>query len=57
MRTFLSKITTIRPIAMGLAAGLVVAGVLAIVGGSYAHQVVHDQLAPQQIFFPANAKA
>ena len=42
---------------MGLAAGLVVAGVLAIIGGSYAHQVVHDQLAPQKIFFPPDEKS
>jgi hypothetical protein len=31
----------------------VVVGVLAIAGGSYDRQVVHDQLAPQKIFFPA----
>jgi hypothetical protein len=56
MRNFLSRIVTLRPVAMGLAAGLVVAGVLAIVGGSYAHKVVHDQLAPQKISFPASEK-
>jgi hypothetical protein len=56
MRTFLSRIVTLRPVAMGLAAGLFVAGILAVVGGSYAHKVVHDQLAPQKIFFPASAK-
>jgi hypothetical protein len=56
MRTFLSRIVTLRPVAMGLAAGLFVAGILAVVGGSYAHKVVHDQLVPQKIFFPASAK-
>ncbi|HEY7934311.1 MAG TPA: hypothetical protein VID48_10860 [Solirubrobacteraceae bacterium] len=35
------------------AAGIVVVGVLAVVGGSYDKQVVHDQLVPQKIFFPA----
>jgi hypothetical protein len=57
MRSFIHRITRLRPIAMGLAAGLVVAGALAIVGGSYAHQVVHDQLAPQKIFFPPDEKS
>ncbi len=56
MRTFLSRIVSLRPVAMGLAAGLLVTGILAVVGGSYAHKVVHDQLAPQKIFFPASAK-
>jgi hypothetical protein len=57
MRSFLHKITRLRPIAMGLAAGLVLTGVLAVVGGSYAHKVVRDQLVPQKIFFPPNAEA
>jgi hypothetical protein len=30
-----------------------IVGVLALAGGSYDKQVVHDQLAPQKIFFPA----
>lgn len=35
---------------------MLVAGVLAVVGGSYAHSVVHDQLAPQKLrFAPANS--
>ncbi|UGS34055.1 hypothetical protein [Capillimicrobium parvum] len=42
---------------MGIAAGLLATGVLALVGGTYAHDVVHDQLAPQKIFFPADAKS
>jgi hypothetical protein len=32
---------------------MMLVGVLALVGGSYTKQVVHDQLAPQKIFFPA----
>jgi hypothetical protein len=54
MSSFISRITTLTPIAVGLALGMVVAGVLAVVGGSYAHQVVHDQLSPQKITFPQN---
>ena len=56
MRTLLSKITSARPVAMGLAVGLVIAGIGAVIGGSYANQVVHDQLAPQNISFPASAE-
>jgi hypothetical protein len=52
MRCFLHRITRLRPVSMGLAAGLVVTGVLALVAGTYAKDVVHDQLAPQKIFFP-----
>jgi hypothetical protein len=37
------------------AAGMIVVGVLAMIGGSYDKQVVRDQLAPQQIFFPKPA--
>lgn len=61
---FLSKITSLPAVAMGAAAGMLIAGVLALVGGSYAHSVVRDQLAPQKIHFapasspelPANIK-
>jgi hypothetical protein len=35
------------------AAGLIVVGVIAMVGGSYDKEVVRDQLVPQKIFFPA----
>lgn len=52
MRTFLARITTLRPIACGIAVGLIVTGVLALVGGNYDKQVINDQLAPQKIFFP-----
>ncbi|QEC47247.1 hypothetical protein FSW04_06350 [Baekduia soli] len=54
MRSFLTRITTLTPIAVGLALGMVAAGVLAVVGGSYACAVVRDQLAPQKITFPQN---
>ncbi|MBX5440253.1 MAG: hypothetical protein IRZ32_01865 [Solirubrobacteraceae bacterium] len=56
MRTLLSKITSARPVAMGLAVGLVIAGIGAVIGGNYADQVVHDQLAPQNITFPASTE-
>lgn len=47
----LAKLTSLPAIAIGAALGMIVAGVLAVVGGSYAHSVVHDQLAPQKISF------
>lgn len=56
MRTFLSKITQITPVAAGLAAGMIAIGVVAIVGGNYAQSVVKSELAPQQIFFPKPAE-
>jgi hypothetical protein len=49
----LAKLTSLTSIATVTAAGIVVVGILAMVGGSYAKQVVHDQLVPQKIFFPA----
>lgn len=52
MNKLLSRITGLTSIAVGLALGMVVAGVLALVGGMYAHKVVHDQLSPQKITFP-----
>jgi hypothetical protein len=54
MNAFLSRITSLTSIAVGLALGMVVAGALALVGGGYAHKVVHDQLTPQKISFPAD---
>ncbi len=56
MRTFLSKITSLTPIAAGAAAGMIVLGVVSIVGGSYDHEVVHNQLGPQKITFPKPAE-
>ncbi len=49
----LAKLTGLTSIATVAAAGIVVVGILAVVGGSYDKQVVHDQLVPQKIFFPA----
>ncbi len=56
MRTFLSKVTSLTPIAAGLAAGLILLGIVSIIGGSYDHEVVHNQLAPQKIYFPKPAE-
>ena len=44
-------------VASGVAIGLIVAGALALAGGQYATDVVHDQLVPQKIFFPEKGKA
>ncbi|HEY4810450.1 MAG TPA: hypothetical protein VIH71_05260 [Solirubrobacteraceae bacterium] len=56
MRSFLQKITSLTPIAAGAAAGMIVLGIISIVGGSYDHQVVRDQLGPQKIYFPKPAE-
>ncbi len=55
MRNFLKGITSLTAISAGAAAAMMVLGVVSIVGGSYDHSVVHDQLGPQQIFFPKPA--
>src|SRR3984957_19573070 len=49
----LAKLTSLTSIASFAAAGILIVGVIALVGGSYAKNVVHDQLVPQKIFFPA----
>lgn len=46
------KLFSLTTVAAGAAVGLIVAGALALVGGMYANDVVHDQLVPQRIFFP-----
>jgi hypothetical protein len=51
----LAKLTSLTSIATVAAVGMIVVGVLAVVGGHYDKQVVHDQLAPQKIFFPKPA--
>ena len=48
----LAKITSLTSIAAVTATGMMVVGVLALVGGNYANDVVHDQLTPQKISFP-----
>jgi hypothetical protein len=49
----LAKLTSLTSIATVAAAGIIVLGILAVVGGNYDKQVVHDQLVPQKIVFPA----
>lgn len=49
----LARLTSLTSIATVAAAGIVVVGILAVAGGSYAKNVVHDQLVPQKITFPA----
>jgi hypothetical protein len=51
----LAKLTSLTSIATLAAAGMIVVGALAVVGGHYDKQVVRDQLAPQKIFFPQPA--
>ncbi len=51
----LAKLTGLTSIAAVAAAGMIIVGILAVVGGHYDKQVVHDQLAPQKIFFPKPA--
>jgi hypothetical protein len=46
------RLFTLRTVAAGAALGLIIAGVLAVIAGIYDRKVVHDQLAPQMIFFP-----
>jgi hypothetical protein len=48
----LARITSLTSIAAVAAAGMMLIGVLAVVGGTYDKQVVHDQLTPQKISFP-----
>ena len=49
----LAKLTSLTSIATLAAAGIIVVGIIAVVGGNYAKNVVHDQLVPQKIVFPA----
>ena len=49
----LAKLTGLTSIATMAAAGIIVVGIIAVVGGNYAKNVVHDQLVPQKITFPA----
>jgi hypothetical protein len=56
MRAFLNRITSLTPIAAGAAAGMIVLGIVSIVGGSYDHEVLREQLAPQKITFPKPAE-
>jgi hypothetical protein len=49
------KLFNLTTVASGLAIGMILAGALAVIGGAYAKDVVHDQLAPQKIFFAEDA--
>ena len=49
------KLFNLTTVASGLAIGMILAGVLAVIGGAYAKDVVHDQLVPQKIFFNEDA--
>jgi len=49
----LARLTSLTTVAMMAATGMVLVGVLAVAGGNYGRQVVHDQLVPQKIFFPS----
>jgi hypothetical protein len=49
----LAKLTSLTSVAAMAAAGIIVVGIIAVVGGNYAKSVVHDQLVPQKITFPA----
>ena len=51
------KLFNLTTVASGVAIGMIVAGALALAGGSYATDVVHDQLVPQKIFFPPKGEA
>jgi len=53
MRKFFNLFT----VASGVAIGMLVVGALALAGGQYATDVVHDQLVPQKIFFPQKGEA
>jgi hypothetical protein len=46
-------LTSLTSIASVTAAAIVAVGIIAVVGGNYAKNVVHDQLVPQKIVFPA----
>ena len=46
------KLFNLTTVASGAALALIIAGVLAFVGGSYDKKVVRDQLRPQNISFP-----
>ena len=50
------KLFNLTTVASGAALGMILAGVLALIGGGYANNVVHDQLAPQKITFPAKGE-
>lgn len=48
----LARLTSLTWVTAVAAAAMILVGAFAVVGGNYDKQVVHDQLAPQKIFFP-----
>jgi hypothetical protein len=50
------KLFNLTTVASGAAVGMLVAGILALIGGAYDQKVVHDQLSPQKIYFPVKGK-
>ncbi len=48
----LARLTSLTAVTTVAAAAMILVGAAAVVGGNYATEVVHDQLAPQKIFFP-----
>jgi hypothetical protein len=53
----LAKLTGLTTVATVAAAGMIILGILAVVGGNYDKQVVRDQLTPQKVFFPPAGSA
>lgn len=51
------KLFNLTTVASGAAIGMILAGVLALIGGAYAKDVVHEQLVPQKIFFSEDASS
>ena len=49
----LARLTSLTTVATMAATGMILVGILAVAGGNYGRQVVHDQLVPQKIFFPS----
>src|SRR4051812_3672271 len=48
----LASVTSLTSVTTVAAAAMIFLGVCALVAGNYTKDVVHDQLAPQKIFFP-----
>lgn len=49
---WLAHATSLTAVTMVASAAMIILGIVALIGGNYTKQVVHDQLAPQKIFFP-----
>jgi hypothetical protein len=49
---WLARMTSLTSVTTVAAAAMIFLGVCALVAGNYTKDVVHDQLAPQKIFFP-----